>query len=84
MKTSRLRNLFNSIAKTLSRTNTRRRSSLSRMGREATSQYTQVPKTPEPTACEANASFSAISDLTSDPKEVDWPTDESFVIEPDF
>ena len=28
--------------------------------------------------------FSAISDLTSDPKEEDWPTDGSFVMAPDF
>ena len=84
MKTSSLRNRWNSIAKTLSRTNNRRFSSLSRRRKEATSQYTEVPKTPEPTACEANVSFSAKSDLTSDPREEDWPTDDSFVMEPDF
>ena len=28
-------------------------------------------------------SFSAISDLTSDPRLEDWPTDDSFVMEPD-
>ena len=28
--------------------------------------------------------FSAISDLTSDPREEDWATDVNFVMEPDF
>ena len=84
MKTSRLRHLWNSIAKTLSRTNTRRRSNISRRGREATSQYGEIPKTPEPTAFEGNVNFSTISDLTSDPREEDWPTDDSFVMEPEF
>ena len=82
MKTNSLRNLWNSITRTLSRSNTRRRSNLSRGGREAASQHAKVPKTPELTACET--SLSALSDLTSDPREEDWPTDDSFVLEPDF
>ena len=42
----------------------------------------QSTKKPEPTACETN--LSAISDLTSDTREEDWPTDDSFVMEPNF
>ena len=81
MRTSGLRNLWNSITKTLSRSNTRRRVDLSRGGTEATQQHAKVQKR-ELTACETN--LSAISDLTSDPREDDWPTDDSFVMEPDF
>ena len=82
MKTNSLRNLWNSITRTLSRTNTRRCSNLSRGGRKDTSRRAEASKTPDPTGCEIN--LSAISDLTSDPREEDWPTDDSFVMEPDF
>ena len=82
MKTNSLRNLWNSITRTLSRTNTRQCPNLSRGGRKDTSRRAEASKTPDPTGCEPN--FSAISDLTSDPKEEDWPTDNSFVMEPDF
>ena len=82
MKTNSLRNLWNSITRTLSRTNTRRCSNLSRGGRKDTSRRAEASKTPDPTGCETN--LSAISDLTSDPREEDWPTDDSFVMEPDF
>ena len=82
MKTNSLRNLWNSITRTLSRTNTRRCSNLSRGGRKDTSRRAEASKTPDPTGCETN--LSAISDLTSDPSEEDWPTDDSYVMEPDF
>ena len=82
MKTNSLRNLWNSITRTLSRTNTRRCSNHSRGGRKDTSRRAEASKTPDPTGCETN--LSAISDLTSDPREEDWPTDDSFVMEPDF
>ena len=82
MKTNSLRNLWNSITRKLSRTNTRRCSNLSRGGRKDTSRRAEASKTPDPTGCETN--LSAISDLTSDPREEDWPTDDSFVMEPDF
>ena len=82
MKTTSFRNFWNSITKPLSRSNARRHSNLSRGGREAALQHAKTPKTPEPTACETN--LSAISDLTSDPREEEWPTDDSFVMEPDF
>ena len=68
--------------KTLSRSNTHRHSHLSKRGREAASLHAKTPKTPEPVACETN--LSAISDLSSDPREEDWPTDDSFIMEPDF
>ena len=82
MKNNNFRSLWNSITKTLSRSNTHRHSHLSKRGREAASLHAKTPKTPEPVACETN--LSAISDLTSDPREEDWPTDDSFVMEPDF
>ena len=82
MKTNSLRNLWNSITRTLSRTNTRRCSNLSRGGRKDTWRRAEASKTPDPTGCETN--LSAISDLTSDPREEDWPTDDSFLMEPDF
>ena len=82
MKANSLRNLWNSITRSLSRTNTRRCSNLSRGGRKDTSRRAEASKTPDPTGCETN--LSAISDLTSDPREEDWPTDDSFVMEPDF
>ena len=82
MKTNSLRNLWNSITRTLSRTNTRRCSNLSKGGRKDTSRRAEASKTPDPTGCETN--LSAISDITSDPREEDWPTDDSFVMEPDF
>ena len=78
--TSSLRNLWNSITRTLSRSNTRRRFNLSRGGRLPCN--TPKYKKTDPTACETN--LSAISDLTSDPREEDWPTDDNFVMEPDF
>ena len=81
MKTNSLRNLWNSITRTLSRTNTRRCSNLSKGGRKDTSRCTEASKTPDPTGYETN--LSAISDLTSDPREEDWPTDDSFVMELD-
>ena len=82
MKPNSLRNLWISITRTLSRTNTQRRSNHSKGGRKDTSRCTEASKTPDPTGCETN--LSAISDLTSDPREEDWPTDDSFVMEPDF
>ena len=82
MKNNNFRSLWNSITKTLSRSNTHRHSHLSKRGREAASLHAKTPKTPEPVACETN--LSAISDLTSDPREKDWPTDDSFIMEPDF
>ena len=81
MRTSSLRNLWNSITRTLSRSNTRRRFNLSRGGGRLPCNTPKYQKT-DPTACETN--LSAISDLTSDPREEDWPTDDSFVMEPDF
>ena len=82
MRTSSLRNLWNSITRTLSRSNTRRCFNLSRGGGKPPCITPKYQKKPEPTACETN--LSAISDLTSDPREEDWPTDDSFVMEPDF
>ena len=82
MKPNSLRNLWISITRTLGRANTQRRSNHSRGGRKDISRCTETSKTPDPTGCETN--LSAISDLTSDPKEEDWPTDDSFIMEPDF
>ena len=82
MKKSKMRNFWKSLTKPLSRSNVQRRSNLLGGGREAASLDAKTPKTSEPVACETN--LSAISDLTSDPREEDWPTDDSFVMEPDF
>ena len=47
-----------------------------------TPQHAEAQKVPEPTAREANLNSNAISDSTSDPREEDWLTDDTFVIEP--
>ena len=44
----------------------------------------QGTNAPGPTKRESNSNNNAISDSTSDPREEDWPTDYSFIIEPDF
>ena len=44
----------------------------------------QGTKTPGPTKRESNLNNNAISDSTSEHREEDWPTDDSFIIEPNF
>ena len=82
MKKTSLRNFWKSFTKPLSRSTVQRGSNLLGGGREAASLHAKTPKPPEPVACETN--LSAISDLTSDPREEDWPTDDSFITEPGF
>ena len=82
MKNSSFRNIWSSITRTLSWANTQRHSFRSKGGRVTTPQHAEAQKVPEPTAREANLNCNAISDSTSDPREEDWLTDDSFVIEP--
>ena len=84
MKNSSFRNLWSSLTKTLSRGNARWHSAHSKSGRVTTPQHTKAQQTPGPTKRESNLNNNAISDSTSDPREEDWPTDDSFIIEPDF
>ena len=78
MKNSNFRNLWSSLTKTFSRGNARWHSSHSKRGKVTTPQHTKAQKTPGPTKRESNLNNNAISNST------DWPTDDSFIIEPDF
>ena len=84
MKNSSFRNLWSSLTKTLSRGNARWHSSHSKRGRVTTAQHTKAQKAPGPTTRESNLNNNTISDSTSDPREEDWPTDDSFIIKSDF
>ena len=82
MKNSSFRNLWSSLTKTPSRGNACWHSSHSKRGRVTTPHHTKAQEAPGPTTRESN--LNAISDSTSDPREEDRPTDDSFLIRPDF
>ena len=84
MKINSFRNLWSSLTKTLSRVNDQWHSSNSKRERVTTPQYTKAQKASGPTTRESNLNDNAISDSTSDPREEDWPIDDSFIIEPNF